>query len=135
MNTRGYVKGRKNVNICFVSVLIKLTQPSKSSAKLDFSPSKEVIQLKLIYSSLAFSMCWLIYSQSQAVEIHFYNISFSPRDYLFPFCRFYLNWIVDVKKLCEITEVGLRSSFHRNRNHKQNLMDNTLGRCLKNLTH
>lgn len=135
MNTRGYVKGRTNVNICFISVLIKLTQPSKSSSKLDFSPSKEVIQLKLIYSSLAFSVCWLIYSQSQGVEIHFYNISFSPRDYLFPFCRFYLNWIVDVKKLCEITEVGLRSSFHRNRNYKQNLMDNTLGRCFKNLTH
>lgn len=58
-----------------ISVLIKLTQPSKSSSKLDFSPSKEVIQLKLIFSSLAF--LFADYSQSQGAEIHFYNISLS----------------------------------------------------------
>lgn len=110
-----------------------MTQPSKCSSKLDFSPSKEVIQLKLIFSSLAF-LC-ADYSQSRGAEIHFYNFSFSPRDYLFPFCRFSLNWIVDVRKLCEITEVGLKSSFHRNRNCKQNLMDNTIERCFKNLAH
>lgn len=49
--------------------------------------------------------------------MHYHNVFVSLRGYLFPWeVCFYC--IVDVEKLCKITDMGPKSSFHKNRAYR-----------------